>query len=288
MALPIVAAGIGATIGYMTGNPPQKLEDYFFPRVGGTDAGGQPTRLSLPTYMRDVFAYAENPASTIAHKFHPMIQDLIELYRNEDFYNVEIRREGAPWLEQAYDVSKYVAKQFVPISVTSATRRWETEETPSEKIKAAAESEFGFTPAPKYIGETKAEEDAYTLAKRHRMAGPKTQENYDHYRLLTHLEQKWDAGTLQTEELNAALNSGRITDDDFDKLFEERELTPFQRNFKALEMEEALRVMKEATKEERVNLLPILEDKYLNRIDTFTPEQADHYDKLIQGYDAAQ
>jgi hypothetical protein len=288
MALPIVAGGLGAIIGYLSGNPPQKLEDYFFPRIGGTDAGGQPTRLSLPTYMRDVFAYAENPASTFAHKFHPMIQDLIELYRNEDFYNVEIRREGAPWLEQAYDVSKYVAKQFVPISVTSATRRWETEETPSEKIKASAESEFGFTPAPKYIGETKAEEDAYTLAKRHRMAGPKTQENYDHYRLLTHLEQKWDAGTLRTEELNAALNSGRITDDDFDKLFEERELTPFQRNFKALEMEEALRVMEEATKEERVNLLPILEDKYLNRIDTFTPEQADHYDKLIQGYDVAQ
>lgn len=288
IALPIVAGALGATMGYLAGQPPQKLEDYFFPKTGGVDASGQPQRLSLPTYMRDVFSYAENAPSTILHKLHPMLQELAELYKNEDFYGVEIRHTGDDPMVQIQDVAKYVARGFVPISWASINQRFKTLDNPWEKAKAGAESELGFTPAPKYIGETKAEEDAYDLAKRHRMAGPKTQKNFDHYQLLTSLERKWDSGTLKTNELNDALDSGRITDQDVDKLFDDRSLTPFERNFKALDMDEALRVMKEATKDERVTLYPLLEDKFFNRLSTFSDDDADRYDKLLQGYSAQQ
>jgi hypothetical protein len=41
------------------------LKDYFFPRTGGTDENGRPSRVSLPSYMKDVFALREHPLKTL-------------------------------------------------------------------------------------------------------------------------------------------------------------------------------------------------------------------------------
>src|SRR5262249_9503285 len=58
VAMPMLTGIMGAVAGYlMTGKGPDELRDYFFPKTGELDAQGRPIRLTLPSYMKDVYHY---------------------------------------------------------------------------------------------------------------------------------------------------------------------------------------------------------------------------------------
>ena len=46
----------------LTGEQPQEVDDYFFPRTGELDDNGKPRRVTLPTYMKDVFHLWSDPS----------------------------------------------------------------------------------------------------------------------------------------------------------------------------------------------------------------------------------
>jgi hypothetical protein len=112
------AAVIGATTQYlMTGKPPTEMLDYYFPKTGGTTRDGQPERLSLPTYAKDVIEWGRDPLNTGANKLAPWVAFAHDLGRNRDYYGAFIYDPDDPFLDRTADVVGYFAKQWVPFPI---------------------------------------------------------------------------------------------------------------------------------------------------------------------------
>jgi len=74
VALPIVHASAGAILSYLgAGQPPQDVRDLFFPRTGGFDEQGRPSRWFLPSYVKDAVHMYEDPQKALANKLHPIM-----------------------------------------------------------------------------------------------------------------------------------------------------------------------------------------------------------------------
>jgi hypothetical protein len=126
IALPVVYGTLGALYQKMkTGEGPQDEQDLIAPRTGGTDpATGQPERMIMPGYMKDVFGWASDPLELAKHKLSTFITTAGELATGKDWRGAPIAPPGDPdapfeqnapaWLN-AY--MKHVASKFVPISV---------------------------------------------------------------------------------------------------------------------------------------------------------------------------
>lgn len=139
LALPVVVGLHGGMLHYLyTGEVPETWRDYYFPRRYAKgdprelDEHGQPKRISLPSYMKDVFSLAHDAGRTVSHKLHPLIAMLHDLLiTNTDFRDMDIRltgEEGDPFVKQAKDVFDYTARQFVPFSGQEAQRRYLNDE----------------------------------------------------------------------------------------------------------------------------------------------------------------
>ena len=144
-------AMMGALMTYaMTGKGPTELKDYFFPPTGRRRPDGSADRVSLPTYAKDEFAWANHPLETAAHKTSPVLNLAWEAYHNEDFYGTQIVDPEAPWQEQVKDVARYAARQVTPFSVRGAVQMARS----NEPAGRAALSLVGINPAPADITRT--------------------------------------------------------------------------------------------------------------------------------------
>src|SRR5262245_16430254 len=145
VALPAVTGLYGGITMYLlTGAGPQTLKDYFYPRTGLLRKDGFEDRVSLPSYMKDVYAYGKDPISTLRHKVSPLAEGIIEMLRNEDFYGATIRDPDDPLLKQAYDVLRFGAGEMRPFAVQGAMKELES----GGDWASAARSFFGVAPAP--------------------------------------------------------------------------------------------------------------------------------------------
>ena len=147
-ALPMTTALYGAIITYLfTGEGPQEIKDYFFPKTGRDTREGFPERLSLPTYMKDVVEYYHAPAQTVVNKMNPLISAMSQMYKNEDFYGAQIRDTDADALRQTQQFLMYLGKQIEPFSLRSYQRQRE-EGAPAWQ---SALSGVGLNPSPAFI-----------------------------------------------------------------------------------------------------------------------------------------
>src|SRR5207244_1205206 len=81
----VLGGTVGGMLHYlMTGKHPEELKDWYFPKTGRLDDEGRPIRLSLPTYIKDVFHATSHPGRTITNKLHPLIGLVSEMLANED------------------------------------------------------------------------------------------------------------------------------------------------------------------------------------------------------------
>ena len=146
---------IGAVLHYLlTGERPEELKDYFFPKTGNKNPDGSDERLSLPTYARDWWAYSTRPVETVANKMHPMISMLSELWHNKDFFGTEIVGADDPIMEKLIQWGEHVGKQFRPISVHSYLRLRRTGGSTAKNLAAAIS---GITPAGRYLTRSPAQ-----------------------------------------------------------------------------------------------------------------------------------
>lgn len=282
MALPMVVASYGAFYGYLTGHPPQEATDYFFPRTGGFGVDGKPERVSLPSYLKDVIAFSQHPAQTALHKLHPVLQNLSDIYQNKDFYDTEIRHTGdAPW-RQALQIGAYVGKQMIPFGLSQSHERANAGES---KAQAYIGGELGIAPAPRYLGETKAEELAYELSTRHIASGPRTQREFDSYQTLRKLRSQFDAGRVSEDQLADALDKGKLTPNQFNDILGDKDngISSLQRHTKNLVQhpEEFLRVYQLATPEEKIQLLDGLGSAWNNVDPDRDPDLFKHYEEAF-------
>lgn len=174
LSLALMMGGLGAVTQYLlTGEGPQEVKDYFFPKTGRKNDDGSDERLQYPSYWMDHYKLATHPLQTAMHKIHPSIGMMMEAIANQDYYGVRIRDEDAPWYKQAAQVGEYVAKGFLPYSVTG-----------HDKLKDASTGRkvanfFGVTAAPASVSRTKFQafvaEKAYAAMPK----GSRTQEQAD-------------------------------------------------------------------------------------------------------------
>lgn len=152
IVLPLYAGLIGALYMYAhTGKRPRTLKDYFYPQNGLTDKNGNPDRTSLPTYMKDIYAYSQNPLGTVEDKAAPWLSMAFELAQNRDYYGDMIRNTGDPVGTQLAQVGSYMLNEVSPFSISQAMKTFNETGGLNEQ---SAENFFGFTKAPASVSQS--------------------------------------------------------------------------------------------------------------------------------------
>jgi len=278
IALPILAGMYGALYQYLrTGEWPDEPKDYFFPKTGGTNPDGTAERVSIPSYMKDLYAWAKRPLVTATHKIHPILSAVAEMLRNEDFYGTQIRNANDPWVKQLQDLAIYAAGQFEPFSIRNMRQLRRTGETWAKAIQSFA----GITPAPASLTRTKAMQMAIDYARAQMPAG-RTQEQAD---------RSMDRSQLINAGRKELLTTGRTDalERELVRRFREKIMSarmageirravgesPLERYVTRLPAEQAMDVWEAATEKERTKKLGmIIRSKCWNAIHSRAPAEA--------------
>jgi hypothetical protein len=178
VALPMMAATYGSILYYLyNGKAPEDLKDAFYPKTGKLRPDGTEDRVSLPTYMKDVFAYGEDlsnfskygtdPTQTLKNKANPMLSTISQMLNNEDFFGASIRNPTSPATQKIADEAGYLVKQFLPFSF----RNYEQQSKAAGKEPTVAgyfidnPAMFGVTPAPSYIVKSPEENESSMVSR---------------------------------------------------------------------------------------------------------------------------
>ena len=259
MALPIVTGLYGAIYQYLhTGKGPQELKDYFFPKNGGIDNKGQDARVSLPTYMKDVYHYTTNPVQTVINKFSPVNDVVLEMLNNKDYYGTEIRNVDDPAMQQILDEANFIKNQFTPFGFSNQGRDTRT------SIGSKIEPFIGIAPAPYDINMTKAEKEAYELEKGKIPVGSRTKEQAEHSKTKAKLRSDF-MESKDKGPLDDAVDQWIISSKEKNQIIKESKMTNLQRMTQHLTFEEVEHIMKSANDDEKSELQKIADKKRLNK-----------------------
>jgi hypothetical protein len=277
VALPAVVALYGAMYQYIkTGQGPQELRDYFFPKTGRKTPDGRDERISIPSYIKDIYAYGKHPLTTIGHKVHPILSAMAQMMENKDYYGVMIRNPQDPIVKQATDTMQYVSTQFIPFSVRGAQMRGKS----GADVGEQAESFFGFIPAPKGVTQSKAEEllDEYT--KKHMDKGPITREEQLKKQTKAEIRGLYQRGAV--DEMRAAIKESGLQPSEVQNIIRRANKPALVTRFLPLTPSEAMHVWRVADKQERETLYPVLLKK-LHVSKTISPQDKKKYMDEIRG-----
>lgn len=135
-AMVATTALMGATIGYMTGNPPEELIDYIFPQ---TPWG----RINLPGYAKDLYKTYTDPLGTAKSKLNPMFGMVNSMLTNRDWYGAAIADPHEDMIENVQDYAEWFGRQYMPITVQQLQHP-----TPEQAEIPEALRWLGVNPAP--------------------------------------------------------------------------------------------------------------------------------------------
>jgi uncharacterized membrane protein len=252
VALTMVAATAGAIVHrLLTGNNPQTLQDYLLPQNGQVGQDGRPQRLMMPTYLKDLqsdwhdFPDYRKMGASFYHKLNPWIAATVDMWRNQDYYGVEIRHPDDPVVKQMGELGAFAAKQFTPFSV-SGTMKLAEEKSPVAQLVLPF---FGIVPAKKALTMTPAETLAADIISSQMEIGGRTREAFDHSQALKSIirDMRNAPGAKMDPEAAAQLRPG-----DERTLMSMFTLSPLQYQVSRMEHpEDALRVWRLANDQER-------------------------------------
>lgn len=275
IALPFLAGLYGALYQKMkTGKGPEELKDYYFPKTGEINPDGSPERISLPSYMKDIYAYYEAPVKTVSHKLHPVISAISQMLENKDYYGTEIRNADDSKVKQVRDMFEFALKQFEPFSLRNYQQRIEKGGSKSQ----AVQSFFGITPAPASIDRTDTQEriSDYLKAKG---VPVKTKEQFETSKTVRGMIQKGRAGV----DIMPALSDMEQGDAKKRSIAKRTLVSPLQDSFKMLPLSQALTVFEKATSQERSELEPLMTRKMATGMKLAPPSLREKY---IQRFEA--
>jgi hypothetical protein len=256
LAMAAMSATVGAAMQkMMTGQFPQELKDWFFPRTGTKDAQGRDQRVSLPSYVKDVYAYGHDPKSTVTHKLHPLLSTIAELMENKDFYGTEIRNPKDNLLKQAGEVAAHAGKAFVPFGF----RGLQQMHASGDSVPMQVAPFIGITPAPASIKKTAAENLASDFMHANMPGGARTQEQAETSQNKAAALRAMRNGDFTTPA--KMLGDGTLQPKDFARLAKQSAESPLESAFKHLNLDQALAVYAKGTPSERNRLLPLLVKK---------------------------
>jgi hypothetical protein len=148
IAMPAISAIVGSVITYLaTGHGPQEWRDLYAPQTGGMDENGNPRRVTVPGYMKDILHAAHDFTGTILGKTAPLLSLGRELFvTGKDYYDRLIYN---PLRDQsaAAAYADYIIGQQMPFTARALLKGQTQNLTPAEQAMTL----FGFAQAPQWI-----------------------------------------------------------------------------------------------------------------------------------------
>lgn len=284
LALPIAAAGIGSIMNYaMTGQAPQDWKDALMPRTGKLDRNGNPQRLSLPTYIKDIlsdwhdFPDTKKMLVSVGHKLNPWFAVAADVINNADYYHTKIFNEDDPFWKRQADKVLYVGKSALPFAVTSTQKLRESKPTLGQQVLPF----FGFVPAKQELSMSPAQIRAAELYRETQPQGARTADEANHGPLFAQLMRDMKAADPNWQTaLTASLQTGQLRATDIPRLLQSLPLNPLQYQVKKLEAEPAMKVWDLANATERQQIRAILLQKIATS-KTLTPKQKGSYIRVM-------
>lgn len=276
--LPAMVMGhaiLGATLHYaLTGKRPDKLIDYLFPESGLIDAYGQPVRLAIADFVKDVvadfrsFPHLGKMTSEFTRKLAPFWNMAAEMYRNQDFWGTEIFSRplvGEPELDHVrkniWEGIQYIGKSVLPFSVRGANRL----EQAGASTLGTLGPMVGVVPAPLYATQSPAQARSQEIARNNLPKEPQTKPAAQRGKAEAQIVREIRTGKINNEgEFEAAAKSAGINFRDKRELTKLRERllwTPMQYQVHKMSVDQAMEVFDLANDAERVSLAPFLAEK---------------------------
>jgi len=250
VALPITAGYIGALVNYgLTGQLPQELKDYYYPRDGTFDSNNNPNRIQLPSYIRDLMSMTRHPIKSAIAKMNPLIDTTLGILENKDFYNTEVRHPDDPLPNQAADLAKYIAEQMTPFSLRNYRSRGG--QVNADALGTLVQSLVGILPAPREFIRTPAENMVAEYMPHHLSAGPITKEEAANREYKRTADSAFRRGQIGIGDLTKAVGVGKLTREQVLTMVRDKNLPTIVRDIKILSPEEAFNVFKVASPQER-------------------------------------
>jgi hypothetical protein len=273
IAMPVVAGLMGGVIHYLyNGTRPKTLQDYYFPSVGRKDEFGRDERISIPSYMKDVWHVAQGVqdmseglgggklASIVSGKIHPGLALTADLLNNRDYYNTEIASPDDPFLKRAYEYTKFIAKDMAPFSARNIAKMVH-EGMPQAEI---AGTMIGLVPAPADLKKTSAERLATELQGKRLPQASSTIAQREKQVARRELERQMRAGGKWQQVAQQGINDGTLTEDDLVYSANRAVGLPLDRTFKRMQIADAIKVYNVGNADEKGRLWPILKDRIEN------------------------
>jgi hypothetical protein len=261
-ALVMTTAAIGGLVHYLaTGKRPEDATDYFFPQNGQVDEHGRPQRLALPTYLKDLasdwhdFPDVSKMGASFYHKLNPIYAVGVDMLRNRDFYDTEIRHEDDPVWSQARDLLGYAVKSATPFSITGYQKMAEADSPELQRLLPFV----GVVPAKRAVVMTPAEARAADIMQGMMPAGTRTKEEFERSKFKGELVRDLKLNPMKgKEELVKGVNAGKLSVDDVTQLINRTQLSPLQYQVHKMPAEQAMKVWDLANDKERGELRAIL------------------------------
>jgi hypothetical protein len=238
----------------LTGQNPESIEDLIFPRTGELDEAGRPRRIAQPTYLKDAVHYYHDPLRTLANKVSPVVDLMADMLNNKDFYGTEIWHPDDPLFDKFLDIAKRTGEQFVPFGV----REMQQARSQGRGLKGQVLPFFGYTPAPKSITSSPAEELLLQYIRANQPQGARTKLQTQRAQLRGQLRgairrqlQGVPGGLSAADVAREGGRQGLFTKDDLVRAVKEAPVPFLVSGFKRLELEQAIRVYEEANPDER-------------------------------------
>jgi hypothetical protein len=288
LALPIITGTLGALTqliyaGKRPGEDGEPIwKDLFFPRTGRKMPDGNWERISIPSYMKDVAAYAYHPLNTLTHKAHPLASAMYQMFTNQDFYGTQIRNPDDPLVKQIEQEIAYSTTTLEPFSVRNALQfANQGGHSKGEDVGAF----FGAVPAAKYITNTSLQSALQeqisnrikiTQTKEQRARTDKTNKYANELRAAKYNNKKedYDASLKQMFEDK---KNGSLSDDDIRKVAIYLKTDKTQRLGREATAQELVALWPKATADEKKQLDGILATK----LDNLRKNHPDEYKQLL-------
>jgi len=246
-----------------TGKTPEETRDYFFPKDGGIDKNGDATRVSMPSYVKDLYHYGNDfpsgAANTLKNKLSPVNGIVAQMMSNKDYYGTKIWNEDDAVIDKTKDVFSYLGQQMVPFGIRNAQKN--TSDNMMDKILPF----IGIVPAPYDLNMTDAEKKISDMVRAKLPIGGRTKEQTDHSKLKLELRNEYSK-TKDKSSLVESLHNKDITLDEYHDIKDDSKLSPIQRNSKNLSITELFEIYKIGTPKEKELITPILRKKIRHRV----------------------
>ena len=232
----------------LAGEWPKDAKDLFMPRTGSLLPNGEPERMRLPTYMRDVLSL-NHPVSMIQHKMAFPFRLASELVNNQDYFGTQIRDPWADKGEQAGQVLDFVGKSLLPFGVQGMMN---TEDPRARWLNVA-----GLTKVPREYTNTPALQiiDEYNQLTRATTTTKETAAMKEAKANLTKLARAGDEDGFQ-DAAEKAVDEGKLTRQQVKEIVKESQQPPGVSRFTKLPLEWALRVWDAASDYEKERWKP--------------------------------